>query len=80
MVAQILFEIQEAPTSVRPLLDEGLELCRELNNKWGLATSFYLAGKLALVEGDMVSASSLLEESVILPGNGEPRESCPNRS
>jgi ATP/maltotriose-dependent transcriptional regulator MalT len=48
------------------LLEESLELAKEIGGKNGIAFWSYLAGQVALRQGDTAQARSFLEESVVL--------------
>ncbi len=50
---------------VRSLLEESLALWKELGSKNGIGVWSYLAGQVALHQGDAVQARMLLEESVV---------------
>src|SRR5207302_11337134 len=50
-------------TLARPLLEEGLALCRKADSRGGLAYALSLLGQVALEQGDMASASDHFTES-----------------
>lgn len=56
--------IQEEHTRARPLLEEGLALCRKADSKGGLAYALSLLGQVALEQGDVASASDHFTESL----------------
>jgi ATP/maltotriose-dependent transcriptional regulator MalT len=51
---------------VHSLLDESLSLWKEIDSPNGMAIWFYLAGQVALFEGDLTLARTFLEECVAL--------------
>ena len=50
---------------MRLLLEEGLRLMREVNNRWGMAYALRQLGQFILEQGDMVTALMLFTESVL---------------
>ena len=52
--------------TVCSLLEEALPLFREIGDKWGIAFTLMLSGRLTLQQGDVARAHSLAEESVLL--------------
>ena len=65
-LAEVLFLSQDEPAMVHCLLEEGLVLSREMGNKEGIANSFLLLGRVALTQGDAVTAHVWAEQSLIL--------------
>jgi ATP/maltotriose-dependent transcriptional regulator MalT len=58
--------MQGEHTRARPLLEEGLALCRKADSKGGLAYALSLLGQVALEQGDVASASDSFTESLRL--------------
>ena len=65
-LAQVLLVSQSDQARVSPLLEECLELSREVGFKEGVAAYYCISGQLALTQGDLVTARSLAEKSVVL--------------
>ncbi len=65
-LARGTFASQGDPATVDTLLQEGLALCRELEDKEDIAGFLSLTGQVALSQGDPAMARLLLEESVKL--------------
>jgi len=65
-LALVLFLSLSDQERVHSLLEESLSLWKELGSQNGTAVWSYLAGRVALYEGDAAQARSLLEESVAL--------------
>lgn len=72
-IATVLYQLawgrfisQGEQALIRSSLEESLALFREVGEKEGIAFSLFLSGWLALVQNDMVPASSLLEEALAL--------------
>ena len=66
LLAQVFLESQGDPVTIRSLLDEGMRLSRQLEDKDGIAWGNSIAGRLALSHGDVATAHVLLEESLTL--------------
>jgi non-specific serine/threonine protein kinase len=47
-------------------LEEGLAMCRRLDDKWGAAAALNVLGHVSLLEGNYKDARSLFEESIAL--------------
>ena len=58
--------IQGEHARARPLLEEGLTLCRKADSKGGLAYALSLLGQVALDQGDVAGASDHFTESLRL--------------
>jgi predicted ATPase/class 3 adenylate cyclase/DNA-binding CsgD family transcriptional regulator len=65
-LAEVLFVSQSASATIPSLLEEGIDLLRELDDKNSLADSLILLGELALSQGDTSTARSLAEEGAVL--------------
>jgi ATP/maltotriose-dependent transcriptional regulator MalT len=65
-LAELLFVSQGYQTRIHELLEEGLDLCREVGDRDGIASYFYFSGEIALSQGDTLMARSLLGESLTL--------------
>ncbi len=65
-LAWVLFVSQSDSVTIHSLLEEGIALRRELDDKESIADSFILSGELALSQGDAITARSLVEEGVVL--------------
>ena len=65
-LAELLFVSQGYQTRIHELLEEGLDLCREVGDRDGIASYFYFSGEIALSQGDTLIARSLLGESLTL--------------
>jgi predicted ATPase/DNA-binding CsgD family transcriptional regulator len=65
-LALVLFLSLSDQERVHSLLEESFTLWKELGSQNGMAVWSYLAGQVALCEGDAAQARSLLEESVAL--------------
>ena len=65
-LAQVLLVSQSDQARVSPLLEECLELSREVGFKEGVAAYYCISGQLALTQGDLITARSLAEKSVVL--------------
>jgi predicted ATPase/class 3 adenylate cyclase/DNA-binding CsgD family transcriptional regulator len=65
-LAWLLFDSQSDSMTIHSLLDEGIALLKELDDRSNIADSFILSGELALSQGDTSTARSLAEEAVAL--------------
>jgi predicted ATPase/class 3 adenylate cyclase/DNA-binding CsgD family transcriptional regulator len=65
-LAEVLFISQSASATIPSLLEEGIDLLRELDDTNSLVDSLILLGELALHQGDASMARSLAEEGVAL--------------
>jgi predicted ATPase/class 3 adenylate cyclase/DNA-binding CsgD family transcriptional regulator len=65
-LAWVLFVSQSDSVTIRSLLEEGITLRRELDDKESITDSIILLGELALSQGDVSTARSLAEEVVVL--------------
>ncbi|TMD62504.1 MAG: tetratricopeptide repeat protein, partial [Chloroflexi bacterium] len=65
-LAQVLLVSQSDQARVSPLLEECLALSREVGFKEGVAAYYCISGQLALTQGDLLTARSLAEKSVVL--------------
>jgi non-specific serine/threonine protein kinase len=63
-VAAILASLQDDNTTARTLVEESLELSRELGDKKQTGYALYTLGRLARVEGHYARAVTFLEESL----------------
>jgi ATP/maltotriose-dependent transcriptional regulator MalT len=53
-------------SAARTFSEESLALCRELGDKWGIASALDTLGIVAVAEGDYPAARAMIEESLIL--------------
>jgi len=65
-LAWMLFVSQSDSVTIPSLLEEGIVLRKELDDKESITDSFILSGELALSQGDTSTAHSLAEEGVVL--------------
>lgn len=65
-LAEVLFVSQSDLATVHLLLDESQAISQELGDKSVMADCFSLAGRLALYQGDAMTARSLIEQGLAL--------------
>ncbi len=65
-LAEVLFVSQSDRATADPLLEEGLELSKDLGDKEGIEHFFFLSGQLALSQGDIATARSLAEKTLVI--------------
>lgn len=65
-LAEVLFVSQSDPATVHLLLNESQAISQELGDKSVMADCFSLAGRLALYQGDAMTARSLIEQGLAL--------------
>src|SRR5579884_2396397 len=66
LMAQMLFDTQTAPTTVRTQAEDVLVLYRQVDDKEGIAACFHLLGQITLLQGEAEEARSWFEQSVAL--------------
>ena len=66
LVGQVLFFSQEDLVAARSLIDEGLMLVREVDNKWLIALSLNISAELALIQDDLATTHMQAEEALAL--------------
>jgi predicted ATPase/class 3 adenylate cyclase/DNA-binding CsgD family transcriptional regulator len=66
LLARTLFVSQEDPSRAQSLAEQSLTLMRELGDAWLSAYPLSLLGQMRLVQGDLVAARTMLEESLTI--------------
>jgi predicted ATPase/class 3 adenylate cyclase/DNA-binding CsgD family transcriptional regulator len=66
LLARTLFVSQEDPSRSQSLAEQSLTLMRELGDTWLSAYPLGLLGQMRLVQGDLVAARTMLEESLAI--------------
>jgi len=64
LMAQMLFDTQAAPTTVRSQVEDVLMLYRQVEDKEGIAACFHLLGQITLLQGETEEARSWFKQSV----------------
>jgi predicted ATPase/DNA-binding SARP family transcriptional activator len=72
-IGMFRFAMLSDPAAARKSVEEGLELWRELGDKWGMAVALALVGLMLAMEGDIQTSLARVEEGVSLAREVEDR-------